>query len=226
MRYTISRTLDYEIHRSSFDRIISHISGLCKQWPTTPQIEQELEQQAQTLVAELVKWLHEIGWFLTGHDADLGLTNRCLDACSDALQAVERAVPEEIFDKMCTRRLTIQLFGEPTTMVYDMEVHLDDHMVWFWRELIVRAVVPRTYYVSHKEIRQDIIENIAKHDRSSLVYDSIHDIRTDGWHGWGDQMWMAHWSEEMRRHSKPSLELHNRAAGIDARETLVFVGNP
>lgn len=62
-------------------------------------------------------------------------------------------------------------------MVYDMQAHLDDHMVWFWRELIVRALVPRHYYnkgVSHKETGQEIIQTICKHDRSSLVYDSIH----------------------------------------------------
>ncbi len=73
MRYTTSLTLDHEKHRPSFDRISLHISGLRNIWPTTPQIQQELEDNARTLVAELVKWLPEIGWFLTSNDANLGL---------------------------------------------------------------------------------------------------------------------------------------------------------
>ncbi|KAK0243195.1 hypothetical protein EDD85DRAFT_814212 [Armillaria nabsnona] len=228
MRYTTSPTLDHEKHRPSFDRISLHISGLRGIWPTTPQIQQELEDNARTLVAELVKWLPEIGWLLTSNDANLGLINWCLDACSDALQAVESAVPETTFNQMCNCRLTVELFGQPGIVVYNTEAHLDDHMVWLWRELIVRAVEPRRYHAPNfdrKETIQDIIRHIRKHDRSSLIYDSIHDIRTDGWHGWGDQTWMTHWSERMKKESKISLQLLNRAAGGNILETLVFVEN-
>ncbi|KAK0230365.1 hypothetical protein IW262DRAFT_1453283 [Armillaria fumosa] len=212
MRHAISRRLDYELHKPSLNSIISHISALCDKWASTPQIERELDSSARALIFELVNWLPEIGWFLTSHGADLGLINRCLDACSDALQVVERAVPEEIFNDMCHCRLAVALFGDTSTMP----------------ELIVRALVPRHYYaqgVGHKETRQEIIHIIAKHDRSSLVYDGIHDIRTDGWYGWGDQTWMAHWSKETRRQST-TVQLDNRAAGRDAPETLVFVENP
>ena len=62
--------------------------------PSFSQTKQELECDAQILIAELVKWLPEIGWFLTGHDANLQLINRCLDACSEALRAVEQAVSD------------------------------------------------------------------------------------------------------------------------------------
>ncbi|SJL02435.1 uncharacterized protein ARMOST_05762 [Armillaria ostoyae] len=229
MRCTASPTLDLEKHRPSLDRIILHISGLRGVWPRTPQIQRELEDNARTLIAELVKWLPEIGWFLTSSDANLGLINWCLDACSDALQAVESAVSEATFNQMSNRRLTVELFGQPGTVVYDTEAHLDDHMVWLWRELIVRAVVPRRYYAQNfdpKKTVQDIIGHICKHDRSSLVYDSIHDIRTDGWHGWGDQTWTAHWSERMKKESKISLQLLNRADAGNELERLVFVEDP
>lgn len=78
---------------------------------------------------------------------------------------------------MCNCRLTVELFGQPGIVVYNTEAHLDDHMVWLWRELIVRAVVPRRYHAPNfdrKETIQDIIRHIRKHDRSSLIYDSIH----------------------------------------------------
>ncbi|KAK0206937.1 hypothetical protein DFS33DRAFT_1382023 [Desarmillaria ectypa] len=228
MSYTTNPTLDLETHRPSFDRIISHLSSLHRTWPTTPQIQRLIEEDIRALFAELVQWLREIGWFLTSSDANLGVIACCLDACSDALQAAENAVHESTFNRMCKWPLTVELFGQPGVIVYDARTNLDDHMVWFWRELLVRALVPRRYYLEYSDPRQtiqNIINHICKHDRSSLVFDSIHDIWTDGWHGWGDRTWMAHWSETMKKKAKSSLQLLNRAAG-DRIERLVFVEHP
>ncbi|KAK0461716.1 uncharacterized protein EV420DRAFT_1761934 [Desarmillaria tabescens] len=229
MRYTTNPTLDLETHRPSFDRIISHLFTLHKTWPMTDQIQRLIEEDIRALFTELVEWLHELGWFLTSGDANLGIIACCLDACSDALQAAESAVPEPTFNRLCKRPLTVKSFGQPGVIVYNATADLDDHMVWFWRELLVRAlVVSRRYCDKDSDPRntiQNIINYICKHDRSSLVFDSIHDIRTDGWHGWGGQTWTAHWTETMKTKVKCSLQLLNRAAG-DHIEKLVFVERP
>ncbi|KAK0461712.1 uncharacterized protein EV420DRAFT_1640017 [Desarmillaria tabescens] len=136
--------------------------------------------------AEVSRWLACVWRCLVHESPDIKLVYDCLSLFTYALRSLEKPGTlsrHKFSDLSCYLRVETAVCD-----IYDVDEHLESHIVWIWRDLIVSSVahdgaLGATVLINNR---------ISEYGYGKLVADRIRNPGQDL-----DELWDGHWSQAM-----------------------------
>ncbi|KAF9561174.1 hypothetical protein CPC08DRAFT_817866 [Agrocybe pediades] len=178
------QSLGYDMHKKLLETSVRALRKHAQKDPIDGWEEQS--EMMEDISSAVVKWLLEIWKKLNEEeDVDLGLIEKCLDVCSDAISGMEHLPGETSF---CDIDPSVTITDSNRKTV--CKENLSYSMVWIWRELLVTAA-------SQKHPTKSILESM----RRAGVIDQVFGLIRKGKekkNAEGDAFWDGHWTDAMK----------------------------